>query len=87
MLSVVLTLSPCYFNKIFISVTSKLGADVTVPRMDHLHISDLILKLYVFTRFYRSYFPFNAGNKVPFMESSYENNICFSHNIYKILMM
>lgn len=30
--------------------------------LDHLHIYDLITKLYFFSRFCWSYFPFNAGN-------------------------
>ena len=62
--------------------------DTISHSIDHLHISDLFLKLCIFT-FSSELFPFNAGKRV--MQSAYENSIflpmiCTKFQCYKQLV-
>ena len=49
--------------------------------IDHINISDLILKLFIFTRLYGSYFPLKQSKRSNFIKNFNENKIYFSHNM------
>lgn len=51
-----------------------------LPLIDLLQIAELILKLYVFTRSYSSYFSLRPEQESSFMKMLNKNNIFFLHS-------